>query len=102
LSAIRTVRWIFLLCALGGCIGWSYIAINHMLEYSTNQQQRRDEYESMAHTASAQVHDTDLQQQYWGKVTMFAVACSFFFLLAVMMNWVLDGRPRRRPPGELR
>ena len=102
MSVIRTVRWIFLLSALGGCIGWSYIAINHMLEYSTNQQQRREEYEAKPHSASAHVHETDVLQQYWGKETMFAVACSFFFLLAVMMNWVLDGRPRRKAPGELK
>jgi len=37
----------------------------------------------------------DLSQQHWGRQTMFAVAISFFFLLAVMMNWVLDGRVKR-------
>jgi hypothetical protein len=34
----------------------------------------------------------DLAQQHWGRQTMFALALSFFFLLATMMNWVMDGR----------
>jgi hypothetical protein len=92
-SAIRTVRWIFLLTALGGCIGWSTIAIRHLLNSSMTPDDRTAQYDSAAE--KARVHQMDLAQQRWGRQTMFSVAVSFFFLLAVMMNWVLDEKPRR-------
>ena len=54
---------------------------------------RAAQYDSAAETS--RVHQMDLAQQHWGRQTMFAIACSFLFLLASMMNWVLDGRQRR-------
>ena len=95
LTLIRQIRWMVLLGALLASIAWSYIAINHLLGSSIAPQQRTADYDSTAD--SARVHQMDLSQQYWGRQTMFAVAVAFFFLMAVMMNWVLDGRPKRNP-----
>jgi uncharacterized protein YqhQ len=94
MTAIRLIRWIFLLSAFIACVSWSYIAINNVLKYSTSEQQRIEEYEPKPHAASEHVKQTDILQKQWGRQSLFAVTCSFFFMLAVMMNWVLDGRPR--------
>ncbi len=94
MTALRLIRWIFLLSAFIACMSWSYIAINNVLKYSTTEQQRIDEYQPTAHAPSERVKQIQTLQKHWGQQSLFATACSFFFLLAVMMNWVLDGRPR--------
>jgi uncharacterized protein YqhQ len=94
MTALRLFRWIFLLTAFIACVSWSYVAIKNVLKYSTSEQQRIEEYELRPHTASEQVKQTQMLQKQWGRQSLFAVACSFFFMLALMMNWVLDGRPR--------
>ncbi len=96
MSVFRRARWIVLLTALIGCVAWSYIAIDHLLDNSMNQQQRLSQYGTTAVSPSVHLHQLDLAQQHWGRQSLFAVACSFFFLLAVMMNWVLDGRVRHQ------
>jgi hypothetical protein len=93
MSAPRLARWIILLTALIASVSWSYIAIDRLLGSSMTPADRTGQYDSAAE--KAHLHQMDLSQQNWGRQTMFSLACSFFFLLAVMMNWVLDGRPRR-------
>jgi hypothetical protein len=95
MSGARLARWAVLLIALTASISWSYIAINHLLDSSVNQQDRLSEYNAHPEPVSVHLHQMDLAQQRWGRQSLFSVACSFFFLLSVMMNWVLDGRPRR-------
>lgn len=90
---MRIARWTFLLVALASSVTWSYVSINHLLASSMSPQQRTADYDSKAE--AARVHQMDLAQQHWGRHTMFALAFSFFFLLASMMNWVLDGRQQR-------
>ena len=90
MSAMRQLRWFFLLAALIASITWAYIAINHLLSSSMAPQDRTAQYDSTAE--AARVHQMDLALQHWGRQTMFALALSFFFLLATMMNWVMDGR----------
>ena len=96
MTALRLSRWIVLLAALIGCVVWSYVAIDKLLDNSMDQKQRASQYGEVPMSPSVHLHQLDLAQQRWGRQSLFAVACSFFFLLAVMMNWVLDGRPRRQ------
>jgi len=93
MSAARAIRWIVLITALIASVTWSCIAIRHLLDSSMPPNDRTAQYDSAAE--KTRVHQMDLSQQHWGRQTMFAVAISFFFLLAVMMNWVLDGRVKR-------
>jgi hypothetical protein len=74
---------------------WAYVAIDHLLDYSMSDRERVAEYSLTPQPPSVHLHQMDLAQQHWGRESMFAVACSFGFLLALGMNWVLDGRPRR-------
>jgi hypothetical protein len=92
MTAFRIIRWIVLLTALIASVSWSYTAIGHLLSSSMAPADRTAQYDSAAE--KARVHQMDLAQQRWGRQTMFSVAVSFFFLVAVMMNWVLDGRVR--------
>ena len=94
MSPARISRWIFLLTSLIASVTWSCVAITHLLDASMAPDDRAAQYDSTAE--KIRVHQMDLAQRNWGRQTMFSVAVSFFFLLAVMMNWVLDGRPRHR------
>jgi hypothetical protein len=102
MTAVRAIRWIILLTALLCCIAWSYTAIDHLLDHSISisQQDRLGQYSPASQPVSAHLKDARIKQKYWGRQSLFSVACSFFFLLATMMNWVLDGRRRRG--GELK
>ena len=102
MTAVRLSRWIILLAALVASIVWSYVAINHLLDCSMNQQEQAAEYRSTPHPPSVHLHEMDVAQQHWGRQTMFAVACSIGFLLAVMINWAVDGHHRRGDDQELR
>ncbi len=95
MTPFRLARWILLIAALLASIGWAYYSINQLLKYSMNEQEREAEYSTVPQAPSAHLHEMDLAQRYWGRRCMFAIACSFGFLLALMMNWVLDGRPRQ-------
>ena len=86
MSAARLARWIVLLIALIGSISWSYIAINHLLGSSMTPADRAGQYDSAAERAH--LRQMDLSQRHWGRQTMFAVACSFFFLLAGKLELV--------------
>jgi len=96
MTAVRLSRWIFLLTALIASIAWSWIAIDHLLDYSISQQLRESQYGPTSQPVSEHMLTLEATQKHWGRQTMFGIACSILFLLAVMMNWVLDGRPRRR------
>jgi hypothetical protein len=97
MTAVRLSRWIILLAAFVASVSWSYVAINHLLDSSTTQQELVSEYSPTPKAPSVHLHQMDLAQRHWGQQTMFAVGCSIAFLLAAMINWVVDGR---RPPAE--
>jgi hypothetical protein len=101
MTAVRLSRWIIFLAGLVASITWSYVSIHHLLEFSMNQQEQAAEYRDTAHAPSEHLHEMDLAQRRWGRQTMFAVACSIGFLLAVMINWAVDG-PSQRGYEELR
>jgi hypothetical protein len=56
---------------------------------------RLSQYGPASQPVSEHLLQLESAQKLWGRQTMFAIACSVASVLAVMMNWVLDGRPRR-------
>jgi NADH:ubiquinone oxidoreductase subunit 3 (subunit A) len=95
MTAFRLGRWIILIVALLASVGWAYVSIDHLLNDSMSEQERVAEYSATPQPPSVHRQQIDLEQKHWGRQSMFALAVSVAFLLAVMMNWVLDGRPRR-------
>ena len=100
MTGIRTIRWIILIFLQAGTVAWAYTAISHLLGSSPTQQQQREQYSSTSQPESAQMRQIDQEQLQWGRQSLFSVACAFLVLMAVGINWVLDGRPDRS--GEMR
>jgi predicted transporter len=100
MTGIRTIRWIILIFLQAATVAWAYTSITHLLNTSPNQQQQLAQYSSTSQPASAVMKQIDREQLEWGRQSLFSVASAFLVLMAVGINWVLDGRPDR--PGEMR
>jgi hypothetical protein len=95
MNAARTTRWIILIFLQAATVAWAYTAITRLLDSSPSQQMRSAEYGSTSQPVTAQRQLIDQEQLQWGRQSLFSVACAFLVLMAVGINWVLDGRPDR-------
>lgn len=92
---MRTVRWLILIFLQAATVAWAYTAITHLLATSPNRQMQLAQYNSTSQPESAMMKQIETEQLDWGRQSLFSVACTFLVLMAVMINWVLDGRPPR-------
>jgi predicted transporter len=100
MTGIRTIRWLILIFLQAATVAWAYTSIAHLLATSPNQRQTLAAYNSTSQPESAQMKQIDQEQLEWGRQSLFSVACAFLVLMAVGINWVLDGRPDRPGDGE--
>jgi len=100
MNPTRTIRWIILIFLQAATVAWAYTAITHLLNTSPNQKQQLAQYGSTSQPVTAQMQQIDQEQLQWGRQSLFSVACAFLVLIAVGINWVLDGRPDQ--PGDRR